>query len=91
MEAVLGIQAIGQEISFYIMLLPASGVYVFLELGKVQVPSNMQDLTKLVMSAPLLLLVIDVFEGFAFPKSMCITLTDIARLLTRQGLTKCFR
>lgn len=67
MEAVLGIQAIGREIYFYILLLPANGVYVFLELGKVQVPNNLRDLTKLVMDAPLLLLIIDVFERLCIP------------------------
>ncbi|ORX48778.1 hypothetical protein DM01DRAFT_260139 [Hesseltinella vesiculosa] len=62
MEAVLGIQAIGRDIYFYVLLLPTNGVYVFLELGKVQVPNCIQDLPKLVMDAPLLLLIIDVFE-----------------------------
>ncbi|KAI7869716.1 hypothetical protein BDF14DRAFT_1874121 [Spinellus fusiger] len=69
MEAVLGIQAIGRVIYFYILMLPANGVYVFLELGKVQVPNNVQDLTKLVMDASLLLLIIDVFERLCIPSA----------------------
>ncbi|KAG1038497.1 hypothetical protein G6F43_012681 [Rhizopus delemar] len=67
MEAILGIQAIGRAITFYILLLPANGVYVFIELGKVEIPNNVQDLTKLVMDAPLLLLIIDVFERLCIP------------------------
>jgi hypothetical protein len=69
MEAVLGIQTIVRVIYFYILLLPANGVYVFLELGKVQVPNNLQDLTKLVMDAPLLLLIIGVFERLCIPSA----------------------
>jgi hypothetical protein len=69
MEAVLGIQAIGRAIYFYILLLPANGTYVFLELGKGQIPNSLQDLTKLVMDAPLLLLIIDVFERLCIPSA----------------------
>lgn len=69
MEAVLGIQAIGRDIYFYILLLPANGVYVFHELGKVLIPNNLQDLTKLVMDAPLFLLIIDVFERLCIPSA----------------------
>lgn len=69
MEAVLGIQVIGRIVSFYTLLLPANGIYVFLELGKVQIPNNLQDLTKLMMGAPLLLLIIDVFERLCIPSA----------------------
>ncbi|KAI9494337.1 hypothetical protein BDB00DRAFT_762070 [Zychaea mexicana] len=64
-ETVNGIQAIdvvSDRDVFYILLLPANGIYVFLELGNVQMRNNLQDLTKLVMDAPLLLLIIDVSE-----------------------------
>ncbi|EIE83941.1 hypothetical protein G6F46_003980 [Rhizopus delemar] len=67
MEAVLRIQAIGRAINFYILLLPANGVYVFIELGKVEIPNNVQGLMKLVMDAPLLLLITDVFERLCIP------------------------
>lgn len=52
MEAVLGFQAIGWVIYFYILLLPVNGVYVFLELGKVQILNSLQDLAKLMMDIP---------------------------------------
>jgi hypothetical protein len=69
MEAVLGIQAIDRAIYFYILLFPTNGVYMFLELGKVQIPNSLLYLTKLVMDAPLLLLIIDVFEQICIPSA----------------------
>jgi hypothetical protein len=53
MEAVLGIQVTGRNVYFSILLLPTNGVYMFLELGKVQIPNSLQYLAKLTMDAPL--------------------------------------
>ncbi|KAI8992441.1 hypothetical protein BDB01DRAFT_778454 [Pilobolus umbonatus] len=69
MKAVLGIQVVGRTICFYILLLPAKGLYIFLELGKINIPSSLQDLTKLVMDAPLLLLIIDAFGRLCVPST----------------------
>lgn len=66
----MGIQETGRTVTFFsVLLLPTNGVYVFHELGKVQIPNSLQDLTKLVMNAPLLLLILDVF------KRLCVSST----------------
>ncbi|CEG81906.1 hypothetical protein RMATCC62417_16048 [Rhizopus microsporus] len=59
----------GQKGYLYILLLPTNGMYMSLELGKVQVPNSLQDLAKLVMDAPLLLLILDVFERLCIPSN----------------------
>lgn len=62
MESVLGIQVIGRIITFYILVLPSTSLYVMRELAKIKVPDCLDDLTKLVMDIPHVLLVLDVFN-----------------------------
>ncbi|SAL98400.1 hypothetical protein [Absidia glauca] len=66
-EGVLGIQVIGRTIKFYLLALPATGLYIMRELATVQVPSSLNDLSKLVLDMPSVLLVLDVFARICVP------------------------
>ncbi|ORZ06460.1 hypothetical protein BCR42DRAFT_463233 [Absidia repens] len=55
MEGGLGIQAIGRTITFYLFALPAAGLYGY------ALSSSLDDLSKLVLAMPHVILVLDVF------------------------------
>ncbi|ORX49543.1 hypothetical protein DM01DRAFT_1394358, partial [Hesseltinella vesiculosa] len=69
MDGVLGLQVVGNTISFYVLTLPSSGLYLFYELATVMVPNSIRDLSKLVMDMPHLLLVLDAFHRLCQPSS----------------------
>ncbi|KAI8096338.1 uncharacterized protein BX664DRAFT_382794 [Halteromyces radiatus] len=62
MEGVLGLQIIGRMITFYVLVLPSTGLYVMYELEKIKIPSCLDDLAKLVMDMPRVLRILDVFN-----------------------------
>jgi hypothetical protein len=66
-KGVLGIQVIGRTIKFYLLALPATGVYIMRELATIQVPSSLSNLAKLVLDMPSVLLVLDVFSRICVP------------------------
>lgn len=67
MEGVLGLQVIGRTITFYVVVLPATGLYVMRKLAKIKVPDCLDDLTKLIMDMPQALLVLDIFNRVCVP------------------------
>ncbi|KAG0193445.1 hypothetical protein DFQ28_005263 [Apophysomyces sp. BC1034] len=67
MEGVLGLQLIGRTITFYVLVLPSTGLYVMRELAKIKIPDCLDDLTKFVMDIPHVLLVLDVFNRICIP------------------------
>ncbi|PHZ17988.1 uncharacterized protein RHIMIDRAFT_255240 [Rhizopus microsporus ATCC 52813] len=68
-DGVLGIQVVGNRVSFYGMTLPSTGLYSFYELVAVTIPNTIRDLSKLVMDMPYLFLVLDVFHRLCKPPS----------------------
>lgn len=67
MEGVLGLQVIGRTITFYVVVLPATGLYVMRELAKIKLPDCLDDFTKLIMDMPQALLVLDIFNRVCVP------------------------
>ncbi|KAI7861657.1 hypothetical protein BDF14DRAFT_1876971 [Spinellus fusiger] len=70
MAGVLGLQIVGRTITFYVLVLPLSGLYIMYEITKVQIPDSLHDLSKLVMDISILLIVLDAFDR------VCILSTD---------------
>lgn len=62
MEGVLGLQIIGRTITFYILVLPATGLYIMYEPEIITIPSCLDDWTKLIMDMPRALRVLDAFN-----------------------------
>ncbi|KAG1438715.1 hypothetical protein G6F56_012546 [Rhizopus delemar] len=62
MVGVLGLQIVGRTFTFYVLVLPSSGLYVMYEITTVQIPDSLHDLSKLVMDISNLLLVLDTFD-----------------------------
>ncbi|KAG1463808.1 hypothetical protein G6F46_002580 [Rhizopus delemar] len=67
MEGFLGLQVIGRTITFYVIVLPATGLYVMRELTKIKLPDCLDDLTKFIMDMPQALLVLDIFNRVCIP------------------------
>ncbi|KAI8886245.1 hypothetical protein K501DRAFT_310081 [Backusella circina FSU 941] len=60
MVGVLGIQIVGRTITFYVLVLPSSGLYI---------PDSLHDLSKLVKEISNLLLVLDTFDRVCIPST----------------------
>lgn len=69
MVGVLGLQIVGRIITFCVLVLPSSGLYVMYEITKVQIPDSLHDLSKLVMDISNLLLVLDTFDRVCIPSA----------------------
>ncbi|KAI8877495.1 hypothetical protein K501DRAFT_337389 [Backusella circina FSU 941] len=67
MEGVLGLQVIGRMITFYVLVLPSTGLYVMYELEKIKIPSCLDDLTKLIVDMPHVCRVLDTFNRICKP------------------------
>lgn len=67
MEGVLGIQVIGRMVTFYILVLPSTGLYVMYELQKIKIPSCLDDLTKLIVDMPRICRVLETFNRICKP------------------------
>ncbi|SAL99042.1 hypothetical protein [Absidia glauca] len=67
MEGVLGIQVIGRMVTFYVLVLPSTGLYVMYELETIRIPSCMDDVTKLIMDMPRICRVLDAFNRICKP------------------------
>ncbi|KAI9006738.1 hypothetical protein CLU79DRAFT_779276 [Phycomyces nitens] len=72
MQGIIGIQILGRLITFYVMVLPATGLYVMLELAELKIPDSLEELPKLVLDISRILKVLDVFNR------VCVPLTDSA-------------
>ncbi|KAI8329684.1 hypothetical protein BC941DRAFT_442566 [Chlamydoabsidia padenii] len=62
MQGMLGIQIIGRTIQFYLLTLPAKGLYVMTELTTIKIPDSLQNLPSLVPELPNVLKILDVFH-----------------------------
>ncbi|KAI8990898.1 hypothetical protein BDF20DRAFT_841406 [Mycotypha africana] len=71
MVGVMGLQIIDRTITFYILVLPSSGLYVMHELAKIKIPDCLNDLPKLVSDISDVLLVLDVFDRICIPSVDC--------------------
>lgn len=69
MQGILGIQIIGRTIRFYLLALPAKGLYVMLELATIKVPDSLQTLPSFIPELPNILKVLDVFHRICVPDS----------------------
>ena len=49
LDGILGIQLVGRTIMFYVLLLPAEGIYTLLQLVGVKTPDSLQSLSHFVM------------------------------------------
>ncbi|CAO3702471.1 unnamed protein product [Rhizopus stolonifer] len=72
MEGVLGLQIIGRTVTLYVLVLPNTGLYIMRELAKIKVPNCLDDLAKLVIDMPCVLLVLDVFNRVCTPFSRSV-------------------
>ncbi|CEG65037.1 hypothetical protein RMATCC62417_01907 [Rhizopus microsporus] len=62
LDGALGIQIVGQTLLFYVLLLPAEGIYTLLQLVDVKIPDSLQSLSHLVMDVSNILSVTDAFD-----------------------------
>ncbi|KAL0080413.1 C2H2-type zinc finger transcription factor [Phycomyces blakesleeanus] len=67
MEGVLGLQVIERMVTFYVLVLPSTGLYVMYELEKIKIPSCLDDLTKLIVDMPRVCRVLDTFNRICKP------------------------
>ncbi|PHZ13382.1 uncharacterized protein RHIMIDRAFT_236452 [Rhizopus microsporus ATCC 52813] len=62
LDGVLGIQIVGRTLMFYVLLLPAEGIYTLLQLAEVKIPDSLQSPSYLVMDVSNTLSMIGVFD-----------------------------
>ncbi|PHZ07422.1 uncharacterized protein RHIMIDRAFT_242629 [Rhizopus microsporus ATCC 52813] len=62
MEGILGIQIIGRTVKFYVLILPAIGLYVLLDLAEIMIPDNLQNLASLVIETSNIMKALNVFD-----------------------------
>ncbi|KAI8342799.1 hypothetical protein BC941DRAFT_492803 [Chlamydoabsidia padenii] len=62
LDGVLGIQIVGRTLVFYVLLLPAEGIYTLLQLAEIKIPDGLQTLSHLVVEVSNILSVMDVFD-----------------------------
>lgn len=67
MEGVLGLQVIGRMVTFYVLVLPSTGLYVTYELEKIKLSNCLDDLTKLIMNMPRVCRVLETFNRICKP------------------------
>ncbi|KAG1110265.1 hypothetical protein G6F42_015390 [Rhizopus arrhizus] len=71
MKGIMGLQIVGRTITFYVLVLPSSGLYIMHELAKIKIPDCLNDLPKLVTDISDVLLVLDVFNRICIPSVDC--------------------
>ncbi|KAI9020803.1 hypothetical protein CLU79DRAFT_862410, partial [Phycomyces nitens] len=69
MVGVLGLQIVDRTITFYVLVLPLSGLYIMYEITKIQIPDSLHDLSKFVRDISNLLLVLDTFDRVCIPSA----------------------
>ncbi|KAL7335695.1 hypothetical protein PS15p_201130 [Mucor circinelloides] len=67
MKGIMSLQIVGRTITFYVLVLPSSGLYIMHELAKIKIPDCLNDLPKLVTDISDVLLVLDVFNRICIP------------------------
>ncbi|EIE91634.1 hypothetical protein G6F46_001415 [Rhizopus delemar] len=77
MQGMLAIQIIGRTIKFYLLILPAKGLYVMLELATIKIPDSLQGLLRFVPELPNVLKILDVFHR------VCVPVIDVASAKNR--------
>ncbi|CEP19309.1 hypothetical protein [Parasitella parasitica] len=73
MDGVMALQIVGRTITVYVMVLPATGIYGMYELGEIQVPSSVADISKLLMDMATVSYILDVFGRVCVPAVIPIT------------------
>ncbi|KAG1468214.1 hypothetical protein G6F56_003967 [Rhizopus delemar] len=90
MDGVMGLQIVGRTITFYVMVLPATGIYGMYELGEIQVPSSVADIPKLLMDMATVLYILDVFGRVCVPAVTPITTKQTPATISDEILTQIF-
>lgn len=62
MEGVLGLQVVGRTVTFYILILPSTGLYLMYELENFNILRYLDDLNKLIVDMPRVCRVLDTFD-----------------------------
>ncbi|PHZ16020.1 uncharacterized protein RHIMIDRAFT_56068 [Rhizopus microsporus ATCC 52813] len=91
MVRILGLQAVGRTIAFYVLALPTSGLYVMYEITKVQISDLLQNLSKLIIDISDLLLVLNVYDRVCIPSASPKPFNDIARQSAAPSWTSCLQ
>lgn len=77
MEGTLGIQIVGRTIRFYLLVLPASGLYGMIELADIKILDLLESLPSLITEVPKAMKVLDTFDRVCIPA--CDTATTLGR------------
>ncbi|KAI8096143.1 uncharacterized protein BX664DRAFT_382639 [Halteromyces radiatus] len=67
MKGILGFQAVGRTITFYLTTLLKDGLYTMMELAEITIPGSVDDLPKYLMDLTKVLLVLDVCDNWCTP------------------------
>ncbi|KAI8388449.1 uncharacterized protein BYT42DRAFT_492348 [Radiomyces spectabilis] len=81
MEGMLAIQVLGRTIKFYLLVLPATGLYALIDLAVIEVPDSLKSLPSLVTEAANIIKVLDIFER------LCVPASDVATTMSRRTPT----
>lgn len=90
MDGVMGLQIVGRTITFYVMVLPATGIYGMYELGAIQLPSSVADIPKLLMDMATVSYILDVFGRVCVPAVTPITTKQTSATISDEILTQIF-
>ncbi|KAI8063052.1 hypothetical protein BDF21DRAFT_496949 [Thamnidium elegans] len=90
MDGVMGLKIVGRTITFYVMVLPATGIYGMYELGEIQVPSSVADIPKLLMDMATVSYILDVFCRVCVPAVTPITTKQTPATISDEILTQIF-
>lgn len=58
----MGIQIVGRTVKFYVLILPATGLYMFLDFVEIIIPDSLQNLASLVTEMSNVMKVLHVFD-----------------------------
>ncbi|KAI8388926.1 uncharacterized protein BYT42DRAFT_492138 [Radiomyces spectabilis] len=81
MEGILGVQIIGRTIKFYVMTLPAKGLYTLIDLAVIKIPDSLQNFPGFVTEVANVTKVLDVFDR------VCVPAKDVATTRSRRSST----
>lgn len=91
MKGMLGIQIIGRTIKFYLLVLPASGLYTLIDLAVIKLPDSLQNFPGFVTEVANVMKVLDAFDRVCIPASdVTITICRLTPTLSMSKLRQLF-
>jgi hypothetical protein len=90
MQSIMGIQIVGRLITFYVLILPATGLYVMLGLTELKIPDSLEDLPELVLDISKILKVLDVFHRVCVPMSDSALNNRHTTIITNLSISQLF-